>query len=127
MDGQAPTRHVLNRYRGLARTCRASYRGPINHRKLDYLGVAFDLQKIVHGSFRRGFCRVFHNRENVVVAFRGTRENIDWSISNFRFFPKKLKSELNPTDIMVHSGFQAALYYTDSTSGQIAVHRLNSL
>ncbi len=117
----------IDQYISLARACRAVYRGPINHRRLDHLGEAFGGQKIVHGSFGRGFCRVFYNSETVVVAFRGTRESVDWWVSNLLFYPVLLKTDLGPQNVRVHRGFQSTLYFIDKTSEIDAVQQITRL
>ncbi|MCJ8509771.1 lipase family protein [Rhizobium lemnae] len=107
----------------LAKLSLASYGSPINQTKLSFLNAAFTTQNIVHGSLGRGFCRVMSNDKTVIVLFRGTRERIDWTLSNFRCFPVPLRSTTSDRPL-VHSGFQAALYYQDKTTGSPAISSL---
>lgn len=103
-------------YLELAKICKAIYAGPVNQHLLSYNNLKMDEQRIVHGSIERGFSRIFWNSETVVFAFRGTRELVDWSISNLRMLPRSLKNcgEYSK-GIRVHSGFQKTLYYMDKT------------
>lgn len=101
----------------LARICKAAYAGPINHRRHTYRGENFTHQKIIHGSFGRGYCRVFWNENSVAIAFRGTRESIDWAIANFKAFPVRLRDCSESPSVFVHRGFQRALDYRDKTTG----------
>ena len=100
----------------LAKICKAVYAGPIRHSIYSYQGEAFESQKIIHGSFGRGYCRIFWNKNVVVVAFRGTRESVDWIISNVKAFPVKLQDCPEKEDILVHNGFQRTLDYGDKTT-----------
>lgn len=100
----------------MAKISKATYAGPINHRLYSYDGLPFNGQKIVHGSFGRGYCRVFWNEHSVVIAFRGTREIVDWSIANFRAFPVALRDCDNTKKVLVHRGFQNALDFGDKTT-----------
>ncbi|BCG79487.1 lipase family protein [Mesorhizobium sp. 113-3-3] len=102
----------------LAKICRRVYPGPLNQRQLTIAGEPIQSQRYIHGSFGRGYCRVFFNEASVVVAFRGTREIIDWQISNFRFLREPLR-DCGPAGdhIGVHRGFQRTLDYTDKTTG----------
>ena len=104
----------------LAKLSLASYASPINHKKMSFLGAAFTDQDIVHGSLGRGFCRVMWNDRSAVILFRGTRERIDWTISNFRCFPVSLRTQASDRPL-VHRGFQQALYYTDKSNGMPAL------
>lgn len=106
------------RYIELAEICRATYKGPINHHQLSYNGESIRDQKIIHGSFERGFCRLFWNDSTVIISFRGTRERIDWLISNLKLIPVTLRPELsNSRNIKVHQGFQQTLLnYNDKTT-----------
>lgn len=106
------------RYIELAKICREAYKGPINHKQLTYNNEQIAEQKIIHGSTKRGFCRLFWNSNTVIICFRGTREKIDWVISNIQFMPVNLKIELtNPKNIKVHNGFQKTLLkYDDKTT-----------
>jgi pimeloyl-ACP methyl ester carboxylesterase len=103
----------------LARICKKVYPGPLNHKALIISGLRIREQRYIHGSFGRGFCRIFSNDQSVVVAFRGTRERIDWWISNFRFVRERL-TDCGPgaSRIGVHRGFQQALDHVDKTSGK---------
>lgn len=74
-------------------------------------------QKIVHGSYGRGFSRIFWNDNVVVFAFRGTREGIDWLISNLLFLPVPMRHcDAAQGSIKVHFGFQRTLEYVDKTT-----------
>lgn len=81
----------LSFYLEMAKISKAAYAGPINHRLYKYAGQPFEVQKIVHGSFGRGYCRIFWNDSSVAIAFRGTRESVDWTIANFKAFPVALR------------------------------------
>lgn len=105
----------------LAKICKSVYSGPINNKKLKYKNLPLHSQKIVHGSFGRGFCRIFWNDSTLIFAFRGTRESIDWVISNIKMFPKKIKDHDSNNRILVHAGFQNALYFTDKTTNLISL------
>ena len=105
----------IDRYLELAKMCKAVYGSPINHNLLSYNKVLIQHQKIVHGSYGRGFCRIFWNEETLIIAFRGTRESVDWTISNLKILPVALKSS-SSNSIKVHSGFQSTLYYKDKTT-----------
>ncbi|MCM5553960.1 lipase family protein [Pleomorphomonas sp. NRK KF1] len=114
MLGAFSTEVVLD----LAKISKAVYRGPLNQKHFLLQGNRFADQQYVHGSFRRGFCRVFTNDYAVVVAFRGTRERIDWSISNFRAWPVPLRDCGETSErVLVHRGFQNTLDYQDKSSG----------
>lgn len=108
----------MNRnYLELAKICKAVYPGPINHYNLKYNGVPMQRQKIVHGAIGKGFCRIFWNSETIVFAFRGTRELIDWWISNIKLMPRSLKNcGEEAKGVKVHGGFQKTLYYRDKTT-----------
>ena len=113
----------LDRYIELAKICKDTYKGPINQKHLRYNRVPIEDQRIVHGSFGRGFCRLFWNDETVIVSFRGTRETADWFVSNFRWFPVNLKSKSR--GIKVHRGFQQTLLnYRDKTTGLKSIDAL---
>lgn len=103
-------------YLELARLCKASYAGPINQSIYTFCGVPFDHQRIVHGSFGRGYCRVFWNDATTVVAFRGTRESVDWRVSNLKAFPVALRDCKDAAGVKVHRGFQRTLDYGDKTT-----------
>lgn len=100
----------------MAKISKATYAGPINHRLYRYDGIPLDGQKIVHGSFGRGYCRVFWNDYSVVIAFRGTRESVDWTIANFKAFPVALRDCENTKKVLVHRGFQNTLDFGDKTT-----------
>jgi len=101
----------------LAKICKAVYAGPIKHSTLKINNEPVKVQKIIHGSFGRGFCRLFWNDKTVVIAFRGTRECVDWLISNFLLFPSRLKDcGIEGNSIKIHFGFQNTLNYTDKTT-----------
>lgn len=107
----------LKRYLELAKMCKAVYGSPVNQKRLSYKGIAMKDQKIVHGSYGRGFCRLFWNDDTLVVAFRGTRESIDWRTSNLKMFPVFLKNcDMSSKKIRVHKGFQKTLYFKDKTT-----------
>ena len=109
----------------LAKICKSVYGGPINHKKLTIYNEPIISQKIIHGSFGRGFCRLFWNDNYFIVAFRGTREIIDWQISNIKLFPVNLKNcGFEGRKIKVHFGFQKALYYYDKTTNQPSIDSL---
>lgn len=99
----------------ISKLCLASYASPINQRHHSYLRAAFTDQDIVHGSLGRGFCRVMWNSSSTAVVFRGTREWMDWTISNVRCHPARLITN-SPERPSVHSGFQQALYYIDKST-----------
>lgn len=122
----------LKRYLELAKMCKAVYGSPINQMLLSYNGKAMQHQKNIHGSHGRGFCRLFWNDETIVIAFRGTRESVDWKISNLKMFPVYLQNcNLDSQKIRVHRGFQSTLYYTDKTtklnSFDVVLKHLNDL
>lgn len=100
----------------LARISKATYAGPIRHNIYSYGNIPFEHQKIIHGSFGRGYCRIFWNKFTVVVSFRGTRESVDWTISNLKAFPVLLRDCPEATDVYVHRGFQRTLDYGDKTT-----------
>ncbi len=101
----------------LAKLCKATYSGPINHKIFHYNGEPFVGQKIIHGSFGRGFCRLVWNEKYIVMAFRGTREEIDWGETNFKTFPEPLRDcGEKGKKVKVHRGFQDALDFTDKTT-----------
>ena len=105
------------RYFVLAKMCKAVYGSPVRQDLLSYNDKKMVGQKIVHGSYGRGFCRLFWNDETLVIAFRGTRENVDWWASNLKMFPVLLKNcETNSKKINVHRGFQRTLYHIDKTT-----------
>lgn len=103
----------------LAKICKSTYSSAINHKNLKYNNTPLHSQKIVHGSFGRGFCRIFWNDSSLIFAFRGTREDIDWIISNLKILPVPFKDSKNK--FLVHSGFQNALYFTDKTTKLISL------
>lgn len=103
-------------YYELARLCKAAYAGPIRHTKYTFGGNAFKHQLIVHGSYGRGYCRIFWNTSDVVIAFRGTRELVDWWISNFKAIPVNLRDCDDSNSVKVHRGFQKTLDYGDKTT-----------
>lgn len=103
-------------YHELARLCKAAYAGPIRQSHYSYRGIPLESQKIVHGSFGRGYCRIFWNGSTAVVAFRGTRECVDWRISNFKAFPVLLRDCHDAKGVKVHRGFQRTLDYGDKTT-----------
>lgn len=105
------------RYFELAKMCKAVYGSPVRQDLLSYNSKKMSGQKIVHGSYGRGFCRLFWNDETLVIAFRGTRESVDWWVSNLKMFPVLLKNcETNSKKVNVHRGFQRTLYYKDKTT-----------
>jgi hypothetical protein len=109
----------------LAMICRSVYSGPINQKILTIDSKPLLYQKIIHGSFGRGYCRLFWNDNRVVIAFRGTREIVDWRISNLRLLPTKLKNcGKEGEQIKIQSGFQRSLYFTDKTTGIKSVDAL---
>ena len=114
------------RYLELAKICRDTYKGPINHLQLSYNDEIITQQKIIHGSFGRGFCRLFWNSNTVIISFRGTRESIDWYISNIKLLPVKLNTALtNNVNIKVHTGFQQTLLnYNDKTTKLKSINSL---
>lgn len=111
-----PTIETLKICWELARVSKATYAGPIRHSIYSYKGIPFEHQKIIHGSFGRGYCRIFWNRDTVVVAFRGTRESVDWAIANLKAFPVLLRDCPEAPDVFVHRGFQRTLDYGDKTT-----------
>src|ERR1700687_458151 len=72
-----------------AKVCRRVYPAPVNQKTLFRAKKRYESQKIIFGSLRRGFCRIFWNQDCVTVAFRGTRETYDWH-TNLRFIPEAL-------------------------------------
>lgn len=110
------SKETLTRCHELAKVCKAAYAGPIRHSIYTYKGIPFENQKIIHGSFGRGYCRLFWNKDNTVIAFRGTRESVDWSISNLKAFPVPLRDCDNELIIHVHRGFQRTLDYGDKST-----------
>ena len=111
-----PAPFSLDRSYELARICKAVYPGPVNQAQLSFAGRSLTEQRIVHGSFGRGYARLFWNAETTVIAFRGTREGVDWQISNLRAFPVPLR-DCGPARPLVHRGFQNTLDYGDKTTG----------
>jgi predicted lipase len=107
----------LLRYLELAKMCKAVYGSPIRQDYLTYNGAKMMGQKIIHGSYDRGFCRLFWNDETLIIAFRGTRESVDWKVSNLKMFPRSLQNCCpNSNKIKVHRGFQNTLYFTDKST-----------
>ncbi len=102
----------------LAKVAKAIYPGPVNQKHLRLLDEPIERQIFVHGSYGRGYCRIMSNDKAVVVAFRGTREDVDWRISNFRAFPVPLRDCDLKWPIFVHRGFQSPLDYSDKSTGQ---------
>lgn len=100
----------------MAKLSKAAYAGPINHLLYRVRGIKLEGQKIIHGSFGRGYCRIFWNDNHTVVAFRGTRESVDWRIANFRAFPVRLRDCGIESKVLVHRGFQNTLDYGDKTT-----------
>lgn len=110
----------------LAKVAKAIYPGPLNHKRLRLLDQSIDQQFFVHGSYGRGYCRIMANEKAVVVAFRGTREKVDWRISNFRAMPVPLRDCNLTWPIFVHRGFQRPLDYPDKTTGQRSLEAILS-
>lgn len=107
----------FTKYIELAKICKLTYASPINHKLLTIENVHIKHQKIIYGSAGRGFCRVFWNESYLIIAFRGTREKIDWAISNFKLWPAKFKiSQDVKLNFRVHHGFQETLNYIDKTT-----------
>lgn len=104
------------RYSELARLSKAAYAEPIRDTAYTYNCSSFKKQKIVHGSFGRGYCRLFLNDPNFVTAFRGTRESVDWIISNLKAFSASLRDCGGARNIKVCRGFQRTLDYGDRTT-----------
>lgn len=100
----------------MAKVSKATYAGPINHQLYRYDGIPFKGQKIIHGSFGRGYCRIFWHDHSVVIGFRGTRESVDWTVSNFKAFPVALRDCENSKKVLVHRGFQNTLDFGDKTT-----------
>lgn len=100
----------------MAKVAKATYAGPINQKRHSYRGEPFVGQKIIHGSFGRGYCRIFWNKNSTTIAFRGTRESVDWSIANFKAFPVRLRDCKVENRVLVHRGFQRTLDYGDKTT-----------
>ena len=107
---------ILKKCWELALVSKATYAGPIRHSIYTYENIPFQHQKIIHGSFGRGYCRIFWNKFTVVVSFRGTREIVDWSIANLKAFPVLLRDCPEAPDVFVHRGFQRTLDYGDKTT-----------
>lgn len=102
----------------LAKVANAVYPGPTNQRHLRLLDEPVQRQFYVHGSYGRGYCRIMSNDRAVIVAFRGTRERVDWRISNFRAMPVPLRDCNLTLPIFVHRGFQKPLDYLDKSTGR---------
>ncbi len=118
-------KYPWERYLELARISKAVYAGPIRHTMYTYKGTSLKEQKIVHGSFGRGYCRVFWNDAALVIAFRGTREIVDWGISNLKAFPVLLRDCEEALRIKVHRGFQRTLDYGDKTTELRSLDAIN--
>lgn len=99
-----------------AKISKAIRPGPTNQRHLKLLGEPIEKQIYVHGSFGRGYCRIMENSKAVVVAFRGTRDKIDWAIANVRALPVPLTDCGNENKVRVHKGFQSALDFIDKST-----------
>lgn len=100
----------------MAKICKATYAGPIRHTIYKYEGVNFEKQRIIHGSFQRGYCRLLWNSAHVIIAFRGTRETVDWTVSNFKAFPVPMRDSIRSETVYVHRGFQNTLDFIDKTT-----------
>lgn len=100
----------------LAKVCKASYISVIRHDFLRLNGLKITNQKIIHGSYGRGYCRLFWNKTDLIIVFRGTREKNDWIISNLKAFPVPLRDCPEITTTLVHRGFQRTLDYEDKTT-----------
>ncbi|WP_308367741.1 MULTISPECIES: lipase family protein [unclassified Microbulbifer] len=107
---------ILKKCWELARISKATYAGPIRHNIYSYRDIPFEHQKIIHGSFGRGYCRFFCNRDTVVISFRGTSECVDWAIANLKAFPVLLRDCPEAPNVFVHRGFQRTLDYGDKTT-----------
>lgn len=114
-----------SRYYELARLSKAAYAGPIRHTIYTSDGTPFREQRIVHGSFGRGYCRLFWNHADLVIAFRGTREIVDWGISNLKAFPVSLRDCPDACGIKVHRGFQRTLDCGDKTTELRSLDAIN--
>jgi hypothetical protein len=89
--------------------CKATYNSAINHRHL-----GFTRQRIIHGVLGRGFCRVFWNQDEIVVAFRGTREVLlDCLFTNFLCWMSRPEGH----SFWSHYGFNAALRAPNRRAG----------
>ena len=111
----------------LAKVCKAAYAGPIRTTIYKAGDMPLIGQKIVHGSHGRGFCRIFWNDEYVIVAFRGSRESVDWGQTNFKFIRVKLKNVgIHRKVVRVHRGFQETLYQVDKTPDVVALESIFS-
>jgi len=106
----------LERWHELAKLSKAAYAGPIRHSIYTYNKSPLQGQKIVHGSFGRGYCRIFWNDCSTIIAFRGTRESVDWIISNAKMFPVQIRDCENAHNVKVHRGFQRTLDFGDKTT-----------
>jgi predicted lipase len=107
----------IKRYIELAELCKMTYESAINQYHLRYEKSKLIKQKIVHGSVERGYCRLFWNDDTVIIAFRGTREDIDWKISNLKILPIKLRDCGKQSEsIRVHQGFHNTLNFIDKTT-----------
>ena len=107
----------LKRYIELAKLCKMTYSSAINHHQFKYGKTNIIEQKIVHGSIDRGYCRLFWNNDTIIIAFRGTREDIDWKISNLKILPIKLSDCGKESErIRVHQGFHNTLNFIDRTT-----------
>jgi len=104
-------------YIELAKICRSTYASVIDHKRLQIGGKDLMHQKIVHGAKGRGFCRIFWNKESLVIAFRGSKFRSDWTLSNLKLRPKYLRiSDQIKIKVLVHRGFQRTLDYVDKTT-----------
>ncbi|WP_139044186.1 lipase family protein [Allomesorhizobium alhagi] len=101
----------------MAKVCKAIYPGPTNQKALSHNGCRYLEQRYIHGAFKRGYCRIFSNEQTVTIAFRGTREKVDWLISNLRCWPEWLRHcDANANWVTVHRGFQRTLEYSDKST-----------
>jgi len=114
----------LSRYLELAKMCKAVYGSPVRQDLLSYKGKKMSGQRIIHGSYGRGFCRLFWNDDTIVIAFRGTRESQDWRISNLKMFPVFIRNCDTASKVRVHRGFQKTLYYMDKTTRLSSIESL---
>ncbi len=111
----------FTKYIELAKICKLTYASPINHKLFTIENVKIKEQRIVYGSYGRGFCRIFWNESYLIIAFRGTREKVDWKISNFKLWPSKFRISKNvKLNFRVHHGFQETLNYIDKTTNLTA-------
>ena len=105
-------------YIELAKICKATSTDINNHKTLTINNENITEQKIIHGSKRRRFCRIFWNKTSVIIAFRGSHYISDWTRSNLKIGTRPLRiSDQIEIKVPVHIGFQNTLEYKDISTG----------